>query len=56
MYSVNYDSEADILYITLKDTSNSYGEDTDDYIILRDIDTKEVTGITLLDFQFVQGV
>lgn len=51
MYGVNYDDEANILYISLKDTSNSYGDSFDNYIILRDIDTDEVTGITLLDFK-----
>lgn len=57
MYRINYDEEADVLYITLKDTSNSYAEDyDDDYIVLRDKDTKKITGITLLDFEFMRGV
>lgn len=51
MYGVNYDDEANVLYISLKDTSNSYGDSFDNYIILRDVDTDEVTGITLLDFE-----
>lgn len=53
MFAINHDSENDVLYIGLGDRSNSYGDDDDDgIIILRDIDTRELTGITILDFLY----
>lgn len=46
----NYDEENDVLYVGLKDRNNSYGDDIDDLIVLRDMDTDEITGFTILDF------
>lgn len=47
----NYDTKFDVLYYSIGDTSNSYGDEVDDrLILLRDINTDDVTGITVLDF------
>lgn len=47
----DYDSKYDVLYVALGDRSNSYGDDSERGIIyLKDIDTDELTGVTVLDF------
>lgn len=47
----DYDSNSDILYCTFRDKSNSYGdEDPDNIVVMRDIDTDIITGITILNF------
>ena len=49
--SVDYDSRFDTLYVGLGDKSNSYGDDEqDDIIFMRDMDTDEITGFTILSF------
>ena len=51
MGEISYDYGADVLYVGISDRSNSYGAEEDNgFIVLRDIDTDEVTGITILDF------
>ena len=51
---INYDSAYDVLYYKIGDTSNSYGdEDIDDIIILRDLDTDAVTGYTIMNFKHI---
>ncbi len=48
---INYDLKFDVLYYSLGDTSNSYGDEIDNrLILLRDIDTDNITGITVFDF------
>lgn len=47
---INYDREADVLYIGIKDRSNSYGDEFGDLILLKDMDTEEITGLTIMDF------
>lgn len=48
---IDYDKKFDVLYISLGDKDNSYGDDSkDDFIIMRDIDTNEITGITIFNF------
>ena len=44
----DYDKSNDILYCSFADKSNSYGdEDPDGIVIMRDIDSNNVTGITV---------
>ena len=46
--SVDYDPNYDVLYIALKDKSNSYAEETDSgIIVMRDNETSEITGFTI---------
>ena len=47
----NYDKENDILYISINRLKPSYSkEDIPGIITRRDIETDELTGITILDF------
>jgi len=49
---INYDAEADVLYISFGNSRKAEGIDIGDGTILRiDPDTEEVIGITLLDFK-----
>ena len=49
---INYDAEADVLYISFGNPRKAEGIDVGDGTILRiDPDTGEVIGITLLDFK-----
>jgi len=51
MLSLNLDKENDILYLGILDTSNSYGEETTNgVVVLHDIDSDTITGITIFDF------
>lgn len=46
---MNYDKQHDILYLGFGDTSNSYGDEINDTIvILRDIITNRIQGVTML--------
>ncbi len=48
----NYDSKFDVMYYVFGDTSNSYGDDqTDNIVAMRDIDSDEVQGYTILNFK-----
>ncbi len=48
---VDYDQENDIVYIAFSDQHNSYGDEIDDYIILRrNWDDDRITGVTILNF------
>lgn len=52
----NYDSKFDVLYIELTDNSNSYGDDSNDgFVLMKDIDTDEVTGVTIMNFNKTIG-
>jgi hypothetical protein len=49
---IKYDAEYDVLYLTLGNTANSYGdEEPDNIITLRDFDTDDVTGYTIMNFK-----
>ena len=48
---INYDKHFDTLYVAVASNDNSYGDDSQNSIILlRDMDTEEITGITILSF------
>jgi len=48
---IDYDKKFDTLYVALTDNANSYGDDSlNDVILLRDIQTEEITGFTILSF------
>lgn len=48
---INHDVTADVLYIIIGDARPSYAETIDDGIYARyDMETDELTGITILDF------
>lgn len=50
--NITYDSIFDVLYVNFGRTSNSYGdEDNDHLVIFKDFDTEEVTGLTIFDFK-----
>jgi len=49
---IDYDNQFDILYCSISDTSNSYGDEIDsNLVVLRDMDTNEVTGVTIMAFE-----
>lgn len=51
MLAINHDSQNDILYIGIGDKRNSYGDEiSSGIIVMHDIDTEEITGVTILDF------
>ncbi|MFA5306941.1 MAG: DUF2283 domain-containing protein [Candidatus Babeliales bacterium] len=51
MLSLNYDKKHDILYISIGTPKPSYGEeDTPGIVVLKDMSTNEITGITIFDF------
>jgi hypothetical protein len=51
MLDLNLDKINDVLYVIISDTSNSYGtEDYNGLVVLRDIMTDDVTGVTIFDF------
>ncbi len=48
---ISYDNKYDVLYFTLDENDNSYGDEIDDNIVfMKDIDTNEITGITVMGF------
>lgn len=48
----DYDKKNDILYCSFSDKSNSYGdEEPDNIIIMRDLVTDEITGITVMNIK-----
>lgn len=50
--NITYDSKYDILYVNFRTSSNSYGEeDIDHLVIFKDFDTEEITGLTIFDFK-----
>lgn len=50
--NVDYDSEADVLYLCIKPKLPSYAEEDEEGIMVRkSIETDEITGITILDFK-----
>lgn len=52
---INYDTNYDVLHVSIGDTSNSYGEEEPDNIVtLKDINTEKVTGYTIMNFKQMQ--
>lgn len=52
MLNLNYDKKFDVLYISIGDPKQSYGEEnTPGLVILKDIITNEITGVTIFDFK-----
>ncbi len=48
---IDYDRENDVVYIAFSDQHNSYGDEINDYVILRrNWDDDRITGVTILDF------
>lgn len=48
----NYDSKFDVLYVAISDKSNSYGDESNDAIMLmRDIKTDTITGFTIFNLK-----
>ncbi len=51
MLNLSLDRKKDILYIKINDTSSSYGDETENgVVVLKDIVNDTVTGITIFDF------
>jgi len=51
MLSLNLDKKNDILYISFSDTNNSFGKEiSNGFVVLHDLFTGEITGITIFDF------
>ncbi len=49
---IDYDSKFDVLRYIIGNTSNSYGdEEGDNIIVFRDMGTGEVTGYTVMNFK-----
>jgi uncharacterized protein YuzE len=49
--NIDYDKKFDVLYYNMEDTGNSYGDEIDNNIvILRDIETDRITGVTIIGF------
>ena len=49
---ISYDSKFDVMNYVYGDTSNSYGdEDEDNIIVLKDIESDEVQGYTIMNFK-----
>ncbi len=49
---IDYDSDYDVLYYTLGDTSNSYGDENDNGIVfMKDINSDEIMGYTIFNFK-----
>lgn len=48
---IDYDQKFDVLYYNISNTENSYGDEIDDNIVLlRDIDTDKITGVTIIGY------
>lgn len=46
-----YDKKYDILYYRICNTSNSYGDELNEHLVLlRDMDTEIVTGVTIIGY------
>jgi len=52
MLDLSYDKQFDILYVSISSTSASYGDEAiDGLVVLRDLFTEDITGITIFDFK-----
>lgn len=51
MNKISYDKKFDVLYFNIENNDNSYGDEIDDNIVMmKDIDTDHITGITIMGF------
>lgn len=51
MLNLDLDRKNDILYIKINDTSNSYGDEAENgIVILKDFFNNKITGVTIFDF------
>ena len=49
--NINFDIENDVLYLSFGEPRPSFSEEFDDGVFVRyDMDTEELTGITIIDF------
>lgn len=49
---IDYDCKYDVLYYSILNTDNSYGDDIDgNIVILRDMDTEQITGVTIIGYK-----
>ena len=49
---IDYDNQFDILYCSIGDIRNSYGDEIgSNLVVLRDMDTNEITGATIMAFE-----
>lgn len=49
---ISYDSKFDVMYYSFGDTSNVYGdEDINNIVVMKDIDSDEVKGYTIMGFK-----
>lgn len=44
---MTYDKANDVLYVTFSPNSDSYGDETGGVVLLRDMDTDAITGLTI---------
>lgn len=52
---IDYDKKSDVLYLTLADTSNSFGvEDDNGIVVLKDANSLKITGITVMFYKQLQ--
>jgi len=50
--SFSYDKQADVLYLSVGNPRNSISQEVEDGILLRfDAKSKEISGLTIMDFQ-----
>lgn len=48
---ISYDKKFDVLYFCIDENDNSYGDEIDDSIVfMKDIETNNITGITVMDY------
>ena len=47
---LSYDESHDVLYITIADKSNSYGEEDNGTVVLKDWDSDSITGLIIMDY------
>lgn len=51
---IHHDKENNVRYIKLSDNNNSYGDEIiDGVVIFRDINTNEITSITIIDVPLI---
>lgn len=52
MLKINYDKTYDIMYVSVGNKANSYGDEKiDGLVIMKDLDTDEITGFTVFGFK-----
>jgi uncharacterized protein YuzE len=52
MLNLNYDNDFDVLYIRISKNKNSYGDEgIPGIVMMRDIATDEITGVTIFGYK-----